>query len=137
MKRHLVRNNDNNDNNDDDDDNDDDGESDVDKSVDDFYPFGAFRRLNIALSHSRFCLASLLIIGRGDKSYRSIAATGKASSRNKWPRSEEVKLLFRRLTALLRYPSLGKTSETLKRSNVRRTGRRLSSELTVTVNSGD
>jgi len=61
-----------------------------------------------------------LIVGRGDESYRSIATTGEASSRNKWPRSKEVKLLFRRLTALLRYPSLGKTSKTLKRSNVRR-----------------
>lgn len=83
-------------------------------------PFGAVRRLNIALSRSRFCLASFLIVGRSDESYRSIATTSEASSRNKWPRSEEVKLLFRRLTALLRYPSLGETSETLKRSNVRR-----------------
>lgn len=118
MKRHLIRNSDNNDDNDDD--NDDDGESAVDKSVDRFRPFGAFRRLSVALSRSPFCLASLLIVGRGDESYRSIATTGEASSRNKWPRSEEVKLLFRRLTALLRYPSLGETSETLKRSNVRR-----------------
>lgn len=115
MKGHLVRNNDNNDNDDNDD-----SKSDVDKSVDNFCLFGAFRCLNIALSRSRFCLASLLIAGRGDESYRSIVATGEASSRNKWPRSEEVKLLFRCLTALLRYPSLGKTSETLKRSNVRR-----------------
>lgn len=78
----------------------------------------AFRRpIHISLSRRfRFCLVSFLVPfwARSDKSYRLIA--GKASSRNKWPTSEEVKLLFRRLTALLRYPSPGKTFET---SNVR------------------
>jgi len=86
-----------------------------------FLFFGSFSSFeHCVISYSCFCLASFLIVGRGDESYRSIATTGEASSRNKWPRSEEVKLLFRRLTALLRYPSLGKTSKTLKRSNVRR-----------------
>lgn len=91
--------------------------TDVDKSDSDD-PFGSFRRLDISLSHFRFCLMSLLIVSRVTKVI--VRSRGEASSRNKWPRSEEVKLLFRCLTALLRYPSFGKTSETLKRSNVRR-----------------
>jgi len=76
-KTPRVRNNDNNDEYNDDD---------VDKSVDDFCSFrNCSSPVNIALSRSRFCLVSFLIVGRNDESYRSIATTGEASSRNKWP----------------------------------------------------